>query len=71
VFKEKLDYARGVRDGRIEDPQFLPVLYEFPKAMLDAKAYMDPANFYITNPNLGASVDVPFLEREARKGEKE
>jgi phage terminase large subunit-like protein len=67
VFKEKLDYARGVRDGRIEDPQFLPVLYEFPKAMLDAKAYMDPANFYITNPNLGASVDVPFLEREARK----
>jgi phage terminase large subunit-like protein len=31
VFKEKLDYARDVRDGKIEDPAFLPVLYEWPE----------------------------------------
>jgi hypothetical protein len=34
VFKQKLDYARGVRDGRIDDNRFLPVLYEFPEAVL-------------------------------------
>ncbi len=31
VFKSKLTYARGVRDGRIEDNRFLPVIYEFPR----------------------------------------
>ena len=34
VFKDKLDYARDVRDGRIEDRKCLPVIYEFPQAML-------------------------------------
>jgi phage terminase large subunit-like protein len=69
VFRQKLQYARGVRDGRIVDKRFLPVLYEFPQALLDAKADRDPANFYVTNPNLGASVDEQFLERELQKAE--
>lgn len=63
VFKQKLQYARGVRDGRIVDPQFCPVLYEFPQKMVSAKAHLDPANFYVTNPNMGASVDEPTLRR--------
>lgn len=67
VFRQKLMYARGVRDGSIDDKRFLPVLYEYPQAMLDAKEYLNPASFYVTNPNLGASVDVEFLEREHRK----
>lgn len=66
VFKQKLQYARGVRDGRIDDKRFLPVLYEFPDRMLKAKEYLEPRNFYVTNPNLGASVDNEFLERELR-----
>ncbi len=70
VFKSKLQYARGVRDGRIHDPQFLPVLYEFPPAMLEAKQHLQPQNFYVTNPNLGASVDEEFLLREHRKAEE-
>lgn len=70
VFAEKLSYARGVRDGKIHDPAFLPVLYEFPPAMIEAKAYLKPENFYVTNPNMGASVDEEFLRREIRKAQE-
>lgn len=71
VFKQKLDYARGVRDGRIHDPQFCPVLYEFPPSMLAEEEYLKPENFYITNPNLGASVDESFLLREFGKAQND
>ena len=70
VFKQKLDYARGVRDGRIDDNQFLPVIYEFPDDILKEKRYLDPKMFYVTNPNLGASVDEEFLIREYKKAEE-
>lgn len=75
VFKAKLEYARNVRDGLIDDPQFLPVIYEFPPHLLEAQAYLKPENFYVTNPNLtvandpdaGGSVNVAYLEREHKK----
>lgn len=70
VFAQKLQYARGVRDGRIEDPQFLPVIYEFPRALLDSGEARKPANFGLVNPNLGYSVDRAFLEREFRKAQE-
>lgn len=69
VFAQKLQYARGVRDGRIVDASYMPVLYEYPPEMVASKAYRDPANWYVTNPNLGVSVDEEFLEREQRKSE--
>jgi phage terminase large subunit-like protein len=37
VWKAKLEYARDVRDGKIVDPSFLPVLYEWPAAMLEPR----------------------------------
>ena len=58
VFLSKLRYARDVRNGIIKDRKFLPVIYEFPKAMLESKAYEDLSNAYVTNPNWGASVDI-------------
>jgi phage terminase large subunit-like protein len=64
VFKEKLDYFRAVRDGEIVNPRALPVLYEFPQAMVDSKAYLEPRNFYVTNPNIGRSVDEEWLETQ-------
>jgi phage terminase large subunit-like protein len=70
VFKQKLDYARGVRDGRIEDNCFLPVIYEFPEEYTKEKKYLDTKYFYVTNPNLGASVDEGFILREFKKAEE-
>ena len=64
VFREKLLYMRKVRDGKIQDKHCLPVLYEYPRDMLKSKAYLEPENFHITNPNLGASVDEAFLTRK-------
>jgi len=75
VFKAKLDYARKVRDGIIVDRKFLPVIYEFPRAMLEQKAHEDLNNAYVTNPNWGASVDIERitqLHSQAKEtGEKE
>jgi phage terminase large subunit-like protein len=70
VFRQKLQYARGVRDGRIKDNRFLPVLYEFPEHLVKEQAYRDPKWFFVTNPNLGASVDEEFLTRELAKAEE-
>ena len=67
VFKERLDYWRKVRDGEIHDPKTLGVLYEFPDEMVESKAYLEPANFYITNPNLGRSVSAEWLEDNLQK----
>lgn len=61
VFKKKLDYARKVRDGKVVNPSFLPVLYEFPDAMIQDESYLNPDFFYVTNPNLGRSTHIRFL----------
>ncbi len=62
VYKAKNNYARKVRDGEIVDPSFLPVLYEWPKAMVDSKACLDLENAAVVNPNLGASVSTSWLK---------
>lgn len=69
VFRQKLNYFRGVRDGRVQDKRSLPILYEFPETLLKQGLHRDKANFYVTNPNLGASVDEEFLEREFDKAQ--
>lgn len=71
VFKQKLDYARGVRDGRIDDPRFVPIIYEHPPEMVESKDCLKLENLAMVNPNLGFSVDREFLEREFRKAEEE
>lgn len=73
-FKDKLAYARNVRDGKKVDRKFQPVIYEFPTSMLEAGAHKDLNNAYVTNPNWGASVDVERIEQlygqAQEKGEK-
>lgn len=78
VFKERLEYFRDVRDAKISDNRSLGVLYEFPEAMIESEAYLDPDNYYITNPNMGRSVSRDWIERkrlridrgETEKGEE-
>lgn len=67
VFKQLLDYARDIRDGIKINPQFMALIYEFPKWMLEQKLHLNPEYFYVTNPNLGASVDVDYLINEFEK----
>ncbi|TBM29794.1 terminase large subunit [Hafnia alvei] len=69
VFKEKLQYWRDVRDGKIPDRKTLGILYEFPDPMVESKKYLLPENFYITNPNMGRSVNAEWLEDQLRKNQ--
>ena len=39
----------------------LPVLYEFPKRLLKDEQYLKPENWFVTNPNLRASVDERYI----------
>ncbi|WPU24506.1 terminase large subunit [Cedecea neteri] len=69
VFKERLDYWRDVRDGKLFDPKTLGILYEFPEEMVEARAYLEPDNFYITNPNIGRSVSAEWIADQLRKNQ--
>jgi phage terminase large subunit-like protein len=78
VFKAELQYARGVRDGRIkEGVRLLPVLYEFPEDMQTDKArpWRDPKNWPMVLPNLGRSITIDRLKADyltaREKGEAE
>ena len=67
VFKDKLSYARKVRDGTVIDKRFLPVIYEFPESMIKAKAYENLENAYITNPNWNVSVDAEVITQKIQE----
>lgn len=71
VFKQKLQYARDVRDGVIDDPRFVPVIFEHPPEIVKAKAHLLAENLPMVNPNLGYSVDREFLAREYKKAQVE
>lgn len=69
VFKQKLNYFRDVRDGKINDKRSLPVLYEYPEEMLKAKDYLKQEYWSITNPNLGLSVDEEYIEDKLKEAQ--
>ncbi|EPK2878795.1 terminase large subunit [Pseudomonas aeruginosa] len=70
VFKQKLQYARDVRDGVIVDKRFVPVIFEHPPEMVARKEHLLAENLVLVNPNLGYSVDEEFLLREFSKAQQ-
>ena len=60
---EKYVYACQVRDGKIDDPSFLPVIYEAG----ESDDWTSPETWAKANPNLGVSLRVDYIERECEK----
>lgn len=67
VFKQKLEYARAVRDGKITDDRFVPVIFEHPPEMVATGEHTKLENIAMVNPNMGFSVDPEFIQREYHK----
>lgn len=63
---EMYEYAKSVRDGRIEDPSFLPVIYEVEQN----DDWNDRDNWKKANPSLGVTISTDYLEREFLKAQQ-
>jgi phage terminase large subunit-like protein len=66
ICNEKYEYAKKVRERTIEDPSFLPVVYE----AQPTDDWADPAVWRKANPNLGVSVKQDYLERECARAKE-
>lgn len=64
VCNRKHKYACDVRDGLIDDPEFLPVIYE---ADLEKDDWKDEAVWRRVNPNWGISLFPSYFERKFRQ----
>lgn len=60
------DYAQKVRDGVVEDPTFLAVIF----AADPSDDWTSPATWRKANPNLGVSVSEEYLAAECKKAKE-
>lgn len=70
VFKEELQRARDVRDGKVKLPM-LPILYELPDSVARDNGWRDPKYWPLVNPNFGLSVNATFLETQIAMAERQ
>jgi phage terminase large subunit-like protein len=70
VFEQRLTRFRDIRDGKLHDPSSLPLLHEFPEAMVKSGEYREPRHWHIPNPNLGKSVDIDFIRHKLQEAER-
>lgn len=71
VFDNTLKRFRDIRDGKLVDKRSLGMIFEYPPAMLKSGEFRKRENWYITNPNLGASVDEEFIAEQNETAERE
>ena len=67
ICNTKYDYAVKVRDGQLDDPAFLPCIYE----IAADDDWKDPNVWAKANPNLGVSVNYAYLARECQRAQQE
>lgn len=63
---EKWQYAAGVRDGDINDPEFLPVIFESKQE----DDWTKESTWRKANPNLGVSIKLDYLKAECEKAKQ-
>lgn len=63
VFDDLYSYACNVADKNIDDPAFLPVLYELD----DRNEWIDPQNWIKANPSLGVTKRINDLQAKLKR----
>lgn len=66
ICNEKRRYALQVRDGAINDPAFLPVIYEASQE----DDWTSPKVWAKSNPNLGVSISREYMARECKRAQE-
>ena len=64
---KQYEYAKGVRDGKVDDPEFFPLIYEAEKD----DDWKDPDVWAKANPNYGVSISKEYIARECRKAQED
>ena len=62
---EVYDYAKRVLAGEVNDPEFLPVIFE----AAPEDDWKDPRTWRKANPNLGVTLDLNYMEAECRRAQ--
>lgn len=65
ICNEVYEYACKIRDGIIDNPAFLPIIYE----ATEKDDWTDEKVWAKANPNLGVSVKIDFLRSEYQKAQ--
>ena len=63
ICNEDLAYARRVRDGKVNDPTLLPIIYE----VIETEDWTKEETWAKANPNLGISVSLEYLRKECAR----
>ena len=67
ICNERYDYACKVRDGLVNDPRFLPIIYEAgPEDDWESEA-----TWFKANPSLGITKKLEYMQRECEKAKNE
>lgn len=66
ICNELHDYASKVRDGDIDDPAFLPAIFEVSAKELeeDPECWKDPEVWHRVNPMLGKAIPEDYFQRQ-------
>lgn len=70
AYLNELSYARKVRDGEIEDPSYLPILFEWPARERPDLNLRDVSEWWRGMPSLGITMPAEEMARELRDAEQ-